>query len=74
MEHHPDNSFAGVFVTILLTAFSWFMNFVSHADALMQLLLHFVQIIAALCAILVALSTIVPPFKAKIVKFFKSFL
>jgi hypothetical protein len=38
------------------------------------LLLHFVQIIAALCAILVALSTIVPPFKAKIVKFFKSFL
>jgi len=74
MEHHTEPPFAGVFVTILLTAFSWFMNFVTHADSIMQLLLHFVQFLAAVCAILVALSTLIPPLKAKIVKFIKGFL
>lgn len=74
MEQHTEPPFAGVFVTILLTAFSWFMNLVTHADSIMQLLLHFVQLIAAICAILVALSTLIPPLRAKIVKFIKSFL
>lgn len=73
-QPNHDSSFAGVYVTIILTAFSWFMNFVSHADSLMQLLLHFVQLVAALCAILVSVSVLVPPFKAKVVKFIKSFL
>ena len=73
-QPHNDSSFAGVYITILLTAFSWFMNFVSHADNLMQLLLHFVQLLAAMCAILVSVSVLVPPFKAKLVKFIKSFL
>lgn len=74
MEHPNSSDFAGVYAAIILTAFSWFMNFVSNTDALLQLLLHFVQLIAALCAILVALSTLIPPLKAKIVKFIKSFL
>jgi len=73
MEHHTEPPFAGVFVTIILTAFSWFMNFISHADALMQLLLHFVQLLAAMCAVLVALTTLIPPLKSKIIKFFRSF-
>ena len=74
MEHPNTSDFAGVFLSIALTALSWFMNFVSHADSLMQLLLHFFQLLAAICAILVALSTLIPPLKAKIIKFFKSFL
>jgi len=74
MEHPNTSDFAGVFLAITLTAFSWFMNFVSHADSLMQLLLHFFQLLAAICAILVALSTLIPPLKTKIIKFFKSFL
>ena len=73
MEHNSSD-FAGVYITIMLTAFSWFMNFITHTDALMQLVLHFFQLIAAICAILVALSTLIPPFKTKIVKFIKSFL
>lgn len=74
MEHPNSNDFASTYAAIILTAFSWFMNFVSHADSLMQLLLHFFQLLAAICAILVALSTLIPPLKAKIIKFFKSFL
>ena len=71
---HPNMSFAGVYITIILTAFSWFMNFVTNTDVLLQLVLHCFQLAAALLAILVALSTLIPPLKTKIVKFFKSFL
>ena len=74
MEHNNSSDFGGVYLTIILTAFSWFMNFITNTDILLQLMLHFFQLIAAICAILVALSTLVPPIKTKIVKFIKSFL
>jgi hypothetical protein len=70
-QPHQDHSAVGAYATILLTAFSWFMNFVTHADQLMQFLLHTTQWIAAICAILVSLSILFPSFKEKMNRVWK---
>lgn len=70
MEHgHPTH--AGAIGTILLAAISWFLNFVSNADALIQLVLHIAQLFAACGAILVTAITVYPPLKGKIAKWFR---
>jgi len=72
MEHNGDLSVAGVLLTITLTAISWFLNLLQYTDAMVLLVLHLVQIVAASGAILVAAITIHPPLKRKISNWFKS--
>jgi len=71
MEHHTEPPIIGAIITILLASGTWFLNFVTDVDSVAQLVLHIVQIFAALGAILAAGCTIYPPLKDKIRKLIK---
>lgn len=63
----PPNG-AGVILTIFLGIWSWLLGAVTTVDVIMLPLLHFFQILVALCGIAAFIFTMKPSLKSKLFK------